>query len=137
MRRLPLIIGLALITGLTVRDLYEFFVTDDGIHYFSSEPRRLLYVMVLGATGGLVALWISRMSSGSQRKLKLAALGGFGTLLVGALVSFAYLLCSLGASGFMAALKWAWIAALIAVVPMMVVTVLVWLEFLEVWKQTR
>ena len=137
MRRLPLIIGLALITGLTVRDLYEFFVTDDGIHYFSSEPRRLLYVMVLGAAGGLVALWISRMSSGSQRKLKLAALGGFGTLLVGALVSFAYLLCSLGASGFMAGLEWAWIAALIAVVPMMVVTVLVWLEFLEVWKQTR
>ena len=137
MRRLPLIIGLALITGLTVRDLYEFFVTDDGIHYFSSEPRRLLYVMVLGAAGGLVALWISRMSSGSQRKLKLAALGGFGTLLVGALVSFAYLLCSLGTSGFMAALEWAWIAALIAVVPMMVVTVLVWLEFLEVWKQTR
>jgi len=55
MRRIPLILGLVLITGLIIHDIYEFFVTNEGIRYFSSEPKRLLYVMLLGVAGGIVA----------------------------------------------------------------------------------
>ena len=117
MRRIPLILGLVMITGLIIHDVYEFFATDEGIRYFSSDPRRLLYVMGLGVAGGIVALWISRMSPRSQRKLKLATLGGFGTLLFGGLACFGYLFYDLGVAAPMEALKWPWIAATIASLP--------------------
>jgi hypothetical protein len=90
MRRLPLILGLALIVAMTVREVYDFFVTNAGIHYFSSEPRRLLYVLLLGAAGGVAAFMISRLSPNSQRALKLTALGAFGTFLIAVLGLFAY-----------------------------------------------
>ena len=90
MRRVPLILGLVLIAALIIHDIYEFFVTNEGIRYFSSEPRRLPYVVLLGIAGGIVAFGISRFSPASQRKLKLTALGGFGVLLVGALTFFGY-----------------------------------------------
>ena len=137
MRRIPLILGLVLITGLIIRDVYEFFVTNEGIRYFSSEPRRLLYVMLLGIVGGIVALGISRSSPASQRKLKLVALGGFGSLLVVALAFFSYLFYHLAVAGLAEALKWVWIAWAMAFVPMAVAAALVWLEFRRVWRQTR
>ena len=76
MRRIPLILGLVLIAALIVHDVYEFFVTNEGIRYFSSEPSRLLYVILLGIAGGMVALGISRISPASQRKLKPVRLHG-------------------------------------------------------------
>jgi len=62
MRRIPLILGLVLITGLIIHDVYDFFVTNEGLAYFSAKPTRLLYVMLLGVAGGLVAFGISRLS---------------------------------------------------------------------------
>ncbi len=88
MRRIPLILGLVLITGLVIQDIYEFFVTNEGIRYFSSKPARLLYVMLLGVAGGVAAFGISRLSPASQRRLKLLALGGFGGLLVAEVALF-------------------------------------------------
>lgn len=67
MRRLPLILGLTLIVAMTAWEVYRFFVTHEGIRYFSSEPRRLVLVILLGLAGGVVALGISRLSPGSQR----------------------------------------------------------------------
>jgi hypothetical protein len=135
MRRIPLILGLVLITCLIIRDIYEFFVTNEGIRYFSSEPRRLLYVMLLGAGGGIVAFGISRLSPASQRSLKLLALGGFGGLLVAAVAFFGYVLYSVAAAPLIEAQLQGWIAA--AFCSMAVAAVLVWLEFRQVWRQTR
>ena len=120
-----------LITVLIVHQMYDSFATDEGIRYFSSEPRRLLYVMLLGVAGGTIAFGYSRLSPHSQRTLKLVTLGGFGLILVGGLAFIAYLLCSLlngrnlGAwevAGFIAG---TWTAGL------------VWLEFRNTWRQTR
>ena len=136
MRRMPLILGLVLITGLIIHDIYEFFVTNEGIRYFSSEPRRLLYVMLLGVVGGIVAFGISRLSPTSQRSLKLTALGGFGIFLVGAIAFFGYLLCLLGAGPIAwGAGMWGCIAA--GFVSVAVTAWVVWLEFRQVWRQTR
>ena len=99
MRGIPLILGLVLITGLIIHDIYEFFVTNEGIRYFSSDPRRLLYVMLLGVAGGFAAFGISRLSPASQRSLKLLALGGFGALLVVAVAFFGYLFYRLAVAG--------------------------------------
>jgi hypothetical protein len=135
MRRIPLILGLVLVAALIVHDVYEFFVTNEGIRHFSSEPRRLLYVMLLGIAGGMVAFGISRFSPASQRKLKLMALGGFGVLLVGALAFFGYLSYLLATAPLKQAQLWGWIAA--AFCSVAVAAVLVWLEFRQVWIQTR
>lgn len=135
MRRIPLILGLVLIAALFVRDVYEFFVTNEGIRYYSSEPRRLLYVMFLGIAGGMVAFGISRFSPTSQRKLKLVALGGFGVFLVGALVFFGCLFHLLAVAALKDTQLWGWIA--VAFFSVAVAAGLVWLEFRQVWRQTR
>jgi len=134
MRRIPLILGLVLITGLIIHDLCEFLVTNEGIRYFSSEPQRLLYVVLLAVAGGVMALGISRLSPGSQRTLKLAALGTFGTALVSVMGLFAYhlarLLPMVGEAG-----AWGLAAAALGFLSFAVVAVLVWLEFRGIWRQ--
>ena len=97
LRRVPLILGLALLATLTVEDIREFFVTNEGIRYLSSEPQRLLYVMGLGVAGGMVALGVSRLSAVSQRRLKLTALLAGGISLTVALLS-----CLIPAAAFLA-----------------------------------
>lgn len=129
MRRLPLILGLVLIAGLTVHDIYEFFITNAGVRYFSSEPKRLVYVMLLGAAGGVVALGISRMSPISQRRLKLFALGGFGALLVAGAAFFGLLFQSHVVAEQLDGLGWVWVAWAMA-------AGMVWIEFRQVWRQS-
>ena len=133
MRWLPLTIGLLLIVALTAHDFYEFFVADEGISYFSSQPLRLLYVALLGVTGGGVALIISRMSPGSQRKLKLTVLGGLGTSVTFFSVFFAYhlklapsKLIDVGMRG----------SGTVALISLMSIAALVWWEFRRVWKRS-
>ena len=109
MRRVPLILGLVLITGLIIHESYEFFVTNEGIRYFSSEPRRLLYVMLFGAASEIVAFGLSRLSPGTRRTLKLTALGSFATLLLCILGLFAYFLARL-APMVSEAGTWGWVA---------------------------
>jgi hypothetical protein len=132
MRRLPLILGLTLIVAMTVWEVYGFFVTNEGIRYFSSEPRRLVPVMLLGLAGGIVAFGISRLSPGSQRTLKLTALGTCGTVLLCGLGFFAYsLICS--APMVSEAGTWGWMAA--AFVSFVVLGILVWFEFRQVCRR--
>ena len=133
MRRLPLILGLTLIVAMTIWEVYDFFVTNEGVSYFSSEPRRLVPVVLLGLAGGVVAFGISRLSPGSQRTLKLAALGTFGTVLLFALALFAYSVVRF-APMFSEGRAWGWMAA--AFVPFAVLAILVWFEFRQVWRRT-
>jgi hypothetical protein len=132
MRRVPLILGLTLIVAMTVWEVYEFFVTNEGIRYFASEPRRLVPVILLGLAGGVVALGISRLSPGSQRTLKLTALGTFGTVILCVLGSFAYALARVAPTVNEAG-TWGWIAT--AFLSSAVMAVLVWFEFRQVWRQ--
>lgn len=134
MRRLPLIFGLVLLTVLTIHDLYGFFVTDEGIRYFSSDPRRLTYVLLLGIVGGVIAVGISRLSPGSLRSLKLTALGTFGTVLVSGLCLCGYHLASL-LPMVREAGAWGLAAAALGFLSLAVVAVLVWFEFRQVWRQ--
>jgi hypothetical protein len=133
MRRLPLILGLTLIVAMTVWEVYELAVTNEGIRYFSSDARRLVPVVLLGLAGGVVALGISRLSPGSQRTLKLTALGTLGTVLLCAISLFIYSLACLAPTVSEAG-TWGWIAA--GFLSFVVMAVLVWLEFRQVWRRT-
>lgn len=133
MRRLSLTIALTVIVAMTIWEVYAFLVTNEGIRYFLSEPRRLVMVLLLGLAGGAVALGISRLSPSRQRILKLAALGTFGTVvLIGiaflgySLVHFAPLLSEAGSWGLIAA----------AFVAFLVMAALIWCEFRHVWRRS-
>ncbi len=133
MRRVPLILGLVLITALIIHDIYEFVVTNEGIRYFSSEPKRLLYVLLLGALGGLIALAISRLSPDSQRRLKLTGLGALGVSLTCGLAFFGFVIVSTGPMVRDAGMFW-WVA--VGLFGMGVAAGLVWLEFRQVLRQS-
>jgi hypothetical protein len=135
MRRVPLILGLALILGLTLYNVYEFLVTNDGVRYFSSDPTRLAYAVLLGVLGGGSALGISRLSPAFRRRLKLLALAGLGGLLVGGGAFLGYLFCVLTPEQPSASPSRYWIAA--GFTSMIVVSLFVWLEFRHVWTHPK
>lgn len=76
-------------TVMTVWEIYEFLVTNEGVRYFTSDPRRLLPVVFLGVAGGIVAFGVSRLSPRSQRILNLIALSIFGLFMLVVLGVFA------------------------------------------------
>ncbi len=134
MRRLPLIFGLTLIVAMTGWELYDFYVTNEGIRYFSSEPIRLAYVVLLGVTGGIVTFGISRLSSTSQLNLKLFALGGFGLFLIGGAVFMGYLFYSLRTAPIVYdGAGWGWVLAGF-ISAALAAGVVSW-EFTRVWRQ--
>jgi hypothetical protein len=133
MRRLPLILGLTLIVAMTIWEVYEFFLTNEGVRYLLSEPRRLVAVLLLSLVGGAVAFGFSRLSPGSLRTLKLAALGTFGTVLLLALGVFAYSLARF-APMVSEGGAWGWMAGVF--ISFAVLAMLVWSEFRQVWRQT-
>ncbi len=133
MRRAALILALVLITSAIIHDICEFVAVNDGIRYFSSEPQRLLYVVLLSLLGGGVAYGIGRLSSNSQRTLKLAALGTFGTVLLVVLSLFAYLLARFAPMVSEAGM-WGWVTA--AFLSCSFIVVVVWVEFRKAWRRT-
>jgi hypothetical protein len=136
MRRIPLILGLVLITGLIIQGIYEFVVTNEGIRYFLSAPMRLVYAVLLGVAGGIVAFGVSRLSPASQRNVKLLALGGFGLFLVGGAVFTGYLFYSLRTTPMVYdGADWGWVLAGF-ISAALTAGVVSW-EFTRVWRQTR
>lgn len=132
MQKIPLILGLMLLAALTVWEAYGFLVTNDGVGYFASHPRRLLYAVAIGVGGGFLTLAFSRVSPVTLRTLRLAALGGFAacvtlflTIFATRLVSFAPMVTEAG--------MWGWVIA--GLVSLLAVAALVWFEFYSVWRR--
>ena len=132
MRRLSVLFGLTLILVMAAWEIYGFFARNEGIGYFASEPKRLLHVGILALAGGLVAFVIARLSPGSQRRLKLIALGTYGTLLF-VFLGLLMWLSVWGASGITKAGMWGWVGA--GCLSIAVSAALVWLEFWQVWSR--
>jgi hypothetical protein len=129
MRRIPLIVAYILILCMIVKDIYEFFVTNEGIRYYS-EPRRIFYVLVLGVIGGTTAFGISRISKRSQRNLKLTVLGTFGVFLAVAAGFFAVQLSKVATVLPELGMLWMGLIAGFALM-----AGIVGLEFRSVWRQ--
>jgi hypothetical protein len=135
MRFVPLILGLMLMAAMTVLEIYDFFITNEGLAYYSSHSSRLMPVVLLAFVGGVLALGISRLSPGSQRFLKLAALGAFGAVLLctlGMLIHFVYSLARLETIEIEDH-SIGWIAAALA--SSIVLAVFVCWEFWQAWRR--
>lgn len=87
--------------------------------------------LFLGVAGGLVALWISRLSPGCQRRLKLAALGALAVFLTGELAFLGFVIATTAPMVREAGMFWWAIAGLFG---MSVAAGLVWVEFRQEWK---
>ena len=74
MKKFWLILGLLMVVALTVEEVYDFFVTNQGVEYFGSRPYRLLCVAGIAVAGGVVAFAYGRLSVERQRSARLAVL---------------------------------------------------------------
>lgn len=124
--------GFVLLAVLTGWEIYDFFVTNDGIRSFTSEPRRLLFVTGIALVGGGAVWAVGRLSTAAQRSLRLWALGGFATcvtcfLFIACLIPFSPVVTDSG--------MWGWMAVTIG--SLLAVAGLLWFEFHRVWKLTQ
>lgn len=90
MKKVGLIIAVALFACFAIADLVHDFVTNDPIHFFSEQPRQLLVVAAFAIGGGLIAWFFCRLSRCWQRKVKLLTLGSVAVFATLCFVFFAY-----------------------------------------------
>ena len=138
MRKLIAIAGFALVViAMTAWELYDFFVTNEGVSYYASDPRRLLYAALITALCG-VGVWVFfRMSPGTRRGLKLLALGlsaGVFSALAAksalTVLSFHSLLAEAGVD------SWETIAPLVFLgAASAAAAVLLWFGFVHIWRK--
>ncbi len=131
-KRWVAIFAVALFAILAVVDVVHDFVTNDPVHYFAEQPRRLLLVAAIAIIGGPIVLVFDRLSPGLKRRVKLFTLGSAASCLT---VFTGYFL--FGMVQFLSLLgpsdgRWAFI-----LVPLCLGLVVVWLwwEFFQLLKK--
>ena len=129
MKRWSILIGAALVAVWLIATTLRDF--SDAARHFSSQPRDLLYVLPVAILGGLAALGFSRLSTRTQRHVRVFAWGAAASTLTLFLGYFAFRLASVfslvvesGGSAWsgMALLLFAGIAGYL------------WFEFYRSWK---
>ena len=86
MRRWSVLILIGLFAIWVVVEIVHEFIANETVHYFTEQPRHLLYVIGIALLGGLSALIFDRLSPRAKRNLQLFAFGSGAsglTLLVG------------------------------------------------------
>ena len=126
MRRSILVLGLAILSVAAFREIYDFVVTNDGIHYFASRPQRLLNISGIALAGGVLTLLISKLSPTARRRLTLvtlASIAAIATMIVAAFVAamttYSSEITDLGS----------WRLSLLALGSLAAVASVVWFEF--------
>jgi hypothetical protein len=132
MKKWSTIAAVVVFAIFAVADLVHDFVTNDPIGYFSTEPRRLLYVAGIAITGGLVALMFSRFSRQAKRRVRLFGWGAGASFLT---AFCGYLLYqSVSLSPMIVANSG---AGWLVLVPLLFASIAayLWFEFFRAWKR--
>jgi hypothetical protein len=131
MKKWSIIIAAALVATWLVVDTVREFFANETIHYFSSEPHRLLYVAAIAIAGGFAALGFTRLSPPAQRHIRLFAWGAAASTLtafvgyfVFRLVSISSLVVESGGS--------AWVV--LALLLYSAIVAYLWFECYRAWK---
>ena len=95
MKKWSIIIVAALVATWLVVDTVREFFANETIHYFSSEPHRLLYVAAIAIAGGFAALGFTRLSPRAQRHVRVFAWGAAASTLTAFVGYFVFCLASL------------------------------------------
>ena len=95
MKKWSIIIASALVATWLVVDTVREFFANETIHYFSSEPHRLLYVAAIAIAGGFAALIFFRLSPRTQRHVRVFSWGAGASTLTAFVSYFVFRLVSL------------------------------------------
>jgi len=129
MKRWSIIIAASVVAvwliSSTVRDL------SDAVQHFSSQPRDLLYVLVIAVLGGFAALGFTRLSPRTQRHVRIFAWGAAATTLTLFVGYFAFRLASLS-SLVVESGGSPWVA--LALLLFSGIAAYLWFEFYRAWK---
>jgi hypothetical protein len=131
MKRWSIILAATLVAVWMVVDMVREFFANETIHYFSSQPQRLLYVAVIAIAGGLVALGYDRLSPRARRQVRVFAWGTAASALTTVAGYFAFRFISL--SSFIAESgDFDWVV--IAPMSLAVIAAYLWFEFYRALK---
>lgn len=122
-KKLAVIIPVAVFTVLGIVELVRDFIASDGVHYFSEQPFRLLFVTVIGIAGGIITLFFRRLTSRWRRRVKLFALGLAAVLMTLFCGWLVYVLFSLGVHPVMLAFS-----------PIIIFMLSLWFRFYQVFR---
>jgi hypothetical protein len=132
MLKFRVIVRFALVAALIVWAAYSFFVANEGVHYFTSEPQRLLHVAAIAFAGGLLVLAFSRLSPATRHAISLVARGSFAIIVTGYSGVLAYWLTSLHLLRADPGTTLPFVAILVSSV---VLAALLWFELYQVWRR--
>ena len=123
MKKLAVIIAVALFAIFAIADIVHDLAINDPVHYFSEQPHQLLVVAAIAITGGLVAFIFYRLSPHYRRRVKLITLGSAASFVTACGVYFGYQFLRLSlCSGYTLALAFLCVGT---------VASLLWLEFYQ------
>ena len=126
MKKLGVIIAVALFAVFAIADLVHDFITNDPLHYFWEQPHQLLAVAAIAIVGGVVAFVFYRLSPHCQRRVKLITLGSAAGFVTVCGVYFTYQFLRLSVfSGYTPALAFLCIGMIAA---------LLWFEFYQIFR---
>lgn len=132
MKKFWFILGLLLVAALTVEEVYDFFITNQGVAYFSSRPQRLLYVAGIAVLAGGIAFAYGRLSVGWQRTARLSVLALIAAALTGFCCYMAVVAARILAEPSLASHRWpvagCWLLFL-------AFAVWLWFEFWHLWRR--
>ena len=132
MKRWCVVIAATLVgVWLVVSTICEFFA-NEAIQYFSSAPYRLLYVVAIAVSGGVVALVFDRLSSRMKRNVKLFSWGGAASLLTMFWCALVYQTASLSGMIFIRNAGVGWM--ILVVLMSAALAAYLWFEFFRAWK---
>ena len=86
MKKWSVVVVVALFAIWAAQDIIHDFIASDTIHYFTDQPHRLLYVVLIAVTGGLVAFVLDRLTPRARRSVRLltfASAASCATLYIG------------------------------------------------------
>src|SRR5258706_528759 len=130
MKKWSTIIAVVFVAGwIEARD----FFANETIQYFSSEPRRLLYVIAIAMVGGVAALAIDRLSPSAKRRGRLLAWGGAACAVTTFIGYMAFQLVCL--SSFLSEFGGShWLQLVLYFFLMSVIAAYLWFEFYNVLR---
>ena len=131
MRKWIIIIAAAFVTAWFVMDTVREFIGNETIQYFSSQPRRLLYVAGIAVASGFMALAFDRLSREAQRRVRLFACGAAASVLTTFVGCMVFCLASLPTL-IMESVSSAWVV--LAVLLFSAIAAYLWFEFYRAWK---
>jgi len=132
MKKTRYIVAVTAFAIFAVADLVHDFVANDPIGYFSTEPRRLLYVAAIAIAGGLATLGYYGLSPRVHRHIELFGRGAAASIMTAFVGYCVYRFLSFAAY-YGGSVRAIWLLPLLLMLSG--IAAYLWYEFCRAWKK--